>query len=78
MFIFVLDAKKSKKILYSISKRIPVQFSGSFRVEVVACELFPNLFSQKFSRKKLNVKQKRQLNRILFTESVWKIDQASM
>ena len=59
-------------------KRTPAQFGDSRRIEVVACELFPNLFSQNFSRKKLNLKQKRQLNRALFAESVWKIDRSSM
>jgi hypothetical protein len=59
-------------------KRTPAQFGGSRRVEVVACELFPYLFLQKFSRKKMDHKQKRQLNRQLFTESVWKIDRLSM
>ncbi|CAI2185998.1 10139_t:CDS:10, partial [Funneliformis geosporum] len=57
--------------------RTPAQFGGSRHIEVVVCEIFPNLFSKSFSRKKLNSKQKRQLNRILFTESVWKIDRAS-
>lgn len=59
-------------------KRTPALFGGSRRVEIVACELFPNLFSQSFSRKKLNFKQKRQLNRALFAESIWKIDRSSM
>lgn len=59
-------------------KRTPAQFGGSRRVEIVTRELFPNLFSQSFSRKKLNFKQKRQLNRALFAESVWKIDRSSM
>ncbi|EXX71932.1 hypothetical protein RirG_074070 [Rhizophagus irregularis DAOM 197198w] len=58
-------------------KRTPAQFGGSRRIEVVARELFPNLFSQKFSRKKLNSKQKRQLNHALFAESIWQIDRPS-
>lgn len=57
-------------------KRTPVQFGGSRRVEVVARQLFPKLFSNKFSRKKLNLQQKRKLNRVLFAESVWKIDRS--
>jgi hypothetical protein len=83
-----VNAKDPKKRYYCIGlrsaeiskyiQRTPAQFGGSRRVEVVARELFPNLFSQKFSRKKLNSKQKRQLNRALFTESIWKIDRASM
>jgi hypothetical protein len=32
-------------------KRTPAQFGGSHRIEIVARELFPNLFSQKFNRK---------------------------
>ncbi len=59
-------------------KRTPAQFGGSHRIEVVACELFSNLFSQKFNQKKLNFKQKRQLNCVLFAESIWKIDRSSI
>jgi hypothetical protein len=83
-----VNMKNSKKRYYCIGlrsaeiskyiQRTPAQFGGSRRVEIVACELFPNLFPKKFSRKKLNSKQKRQLNRTLFTESVWKIDRTSM
>jgi hypothetical protein len=51
-------------------KQTPAQFGGSRRVEVVAQQLFPILFSNKFSQKKLNLQQKRKLNRILFAESV--------
>ncbi|CAI2167455.1 2258_t:CDS:2 [Funneliformis geosporum] len=82
-----VNAKNFKKRYYciglrsaEISKYIQqtlAQFGGSRRVEVIACELFPNLFLQKFSRKRLNARQKRQLNCTLFTESVWKIDWAS-
>jgi hypothetical protein len=82
-----INAKDPKKRYYCIGlrsaeiskyiQRTPAQFGGSRRIEVVACELFPDLFSKKFSRKKLNSKQKRQLNRTLFTESIWKIDRAS-
>jgi hypothetical protein len=59
-------------------KRTPAQFGGSRYIEVVARELFSNLFSQKFSRKKLNSKQKKQLNHALFAESIWQIDRPSM
>jgi len=55
-------------------KRTSAQFGGSRHIEVVACKLFPNLFLQKFNQKKLNFKQKRQLNCTLFAESIWKID----
>jgi hypothetical protein len=58
-------------------KRTPAQFGGCRRIEVVASELFPDLFSQKFSRKKLDSKQKRKLNRQLFAESLWQIDRSS-
>lgn len=59
-------------------KRTPAQFGGSRRVEVVACELFPKLFSnKKFSRKKLNHEQKRKLNHVLYAESTWQIDRNS-
>src|SRR6266542_6623122 len=54
-------------------KRTLAQFGGNRYIEVVACELFSNLFSQKFNQKKLNFKQKRQLNCVLFAESIWKI-----
>jgi hypothetical protein len=83
-----VNVKYSKKKYYCIGlrsaeiskyiQRTPAQFGGLRRVEIVACELFPNLFPKKFSRKKLNSKQKRQLNRTLFAESVWKIDRTSM
>ena len=80
------NAKKQKLICMGLQseeiskyiKRTPAQFGGSHRIEVVARELFPNLFSQKFSRKKLNSKQKRQLNHALFAESIWQIDRPSM
>ena len=55
-------------------QHIPAQFGGTHRIEVVARELFPKLFSVKFYRKKLNYSQKRQLNRALFAESVWHIN----
>ncbi|CAG8790698.1 11330_t:CDS:2, partial [Gigaspora margarita] len=51
------------------------QFSGLCRVEVVARELFPKLFHQKFNRKKLAYNQKQMLNHALYAESTWQIDQ---
>ncbi|RGB31607.1 hypothetical protein C1646_763854 [Rhizophagus diaphanus] len=85
--ILNVNAKNPKKRYYCIGLRsaeiskyiqqTPAQFGGSRRIEIVARELFPNLFSKNFSRRKLDSKQKRQLNRSLFTESVWKIDRAS-
>ncbi|CAG8737139.1 21270_t:CDS:2 [Gigaspora margarita] len=59
-------------------KQTPVQFGGCRHIKIVAHELFLYLFAQKFSRKKLNFKQKRQLNCALFAESVWQIDWSSM
>ncbi|CAG8805236.1 6980_t:CDS:2, partial [Gigaspora margarita] len=47
---------------------------GSCRVEVMARELFPKLFHQKFSKKKLTYNQKQMLNHALYTESTWQID----
>ncbi|CAB4433635.1 unnamed protein product [Rhizophagus irregularis] len=78
------NAKKRKLIciglrsteISSYIKRTPAQFGGSRRIEIVARELFPNLFPYKFNRKKLNSKQKRLLNRALFAESIWKIDRS--
>src|SRR3954468_6616924 len=75
-------SKKQKLMCYGLQseqismyiQRTPAQFGGTRRIEIVARELFPNLFSAKFSRKKLNYSQKRQLNRALFAESVWQID----
>jgi hypothetical protein len=54
--------------------RTPAQFGGTRRVEVIAKELFPNLFPKNFSCKKLDCSQKRRLNRQLYAEAVWKID----
>ncbi|CAG8620766.1 989_t:CDS:2, partial [Dentiscutata heterogama] len=81
------DRQKSKKRLIcqglqseQISdyiKRTPAQFGGSRRIEVVAREIFPKLFFQKFSRKKLNYDQKQKLNRALYAESTWQIDRNS-
>ena len=82
----VRNSKKRKLICIGLQsteistyiKRTPAQFGGSRRIEEIACELFPNLFSQKFSRKILNSKQKRKLNHVLFAESIWKIDRLSI
>ena len=84
---FLSDTNKSGKRLIckglqseqisNYIKRTPAQFGGSRRVEIVACELFPNKFPKKFSRKKLNYEQKRKLNRALYAESTWQIDQNS-
>ncbi|CAB4476852.1 unnamed protein product [Rhizophagus irregularis] len=62
---------------YIISEYIshtPAQFGGTRRIEVIAKELFPSLFPTNFSRKKLDCSQKRQLNRQLYAEAMWKID----
>ncbi|RIA82396.1 hypothetical protein C1645_835405 [Glomus cerebriforme] len=57
---------QSTEILKHI-KQTPVQFGGSHHIEVV---MFPNLFLyNNFNRKKLNYKQKSQLNYTLFAES---------
>ncbi|CAG8831239.1 9725_t:CDS:2, partial [Gigaspora margarita] len=54
-----------------------IQFNKNcHHIEIVAREPFPYLFAQKFSRKKLNFKQKSQLNCALFAESVWQIDRS--
>ncbi|CAB4419418.1 unnamed protein product [Rhizophagus irregularis] len=72
----VCNGLQSEQISQYI-QRTPAQFGGSRRVEIIALELFPNLFSQKFSRKKLNYAQKRKLNRTLYAESIWQIDRGS-
>ena len=48
----------------------PTQFGETHHIEIVARELFLKLFSTKFSQKKLNYSQKRQLNCALFAESI--------
>ncbi|RIB05663.1 hypothetical protein C2G38_2219046 [Gigaspora rosea] len=53
-------------------KRTPAQFGGCRRIEIVARRV-----GKVPSRKKLNFKQKRQLNCALFAESVWQIDRSS-
>ena len=61
-------------IICEYVSRTPVQFGGTRRIEVIAKELFPDLFPKEFSRKKLDCSQKRRLNRQLYAEAVWKID----
>jgi hypothetical protein len=63
----------SQKIRYYI-ERTPAQVGGARRMEVIGKELFPLLFTDKFSRKKLNISQKRKLNRQIYAEAEWKID----
>lgn len=70
---FICYGLQSEQISMYI-QRTPAQFGGTRRIEIVAQNLFPNLFSSKFSQKKLNYSQKRKLNRALFAESVWQID----
>ncbi|RHZ43669.1 hypothetical protein Glove_908g2 [Diversispora epigaea] len=64
---------RSQKIRYYI-ERTPAQLGGARRIEIIGKELFPSLFSDKFTRKKLNISQKRKLNRQIFSEAKWKID----
>ncbi|RHZ46483.1 hypothetical protein Glove_620g12 [Diversispora epigaea] len=64
---------RSQKIRYYI-ERTPAQVGGTRRIEIIGKELFPSLFSDKFTRKKLNTSQKRKLNRQIFSEAEWKID----
>ncbi|PKC56066.1 hypothetical protein RhiirA1_446657 [Rhizophagus irregularis] len=52
----------------------PANFGGSRRVEVIAKEIWANRFKKGFSRKKLNYKEKRILNRQIYAESQWFID----
>jgi hypothetical protein len=64
----------------SISKyieRTPAKFGGSRRIEVIAKEIWPNKFKKGFSRKRLNTKEKRILNRQIYAESTWFIDRES-
>ncbi|RHZ81252.1 hypothetical protein Glove_122g60 [Diversispora epigaea] len=64
---------RSQRIRYYI-ERTPAQVGGARRIEVIGKELFPLLFVDKFSQKKLNISQKRKLNRQIYTEAEWKID----
>ena len=64
---------RSQKIRYYI-ERTPAQVDDTRRIEIIGKELFPSLFLDKFSRKKLNVSQKRKLNRQIYIEAEWRID----
>jgi hypothetical protein len=64
---------KSRSICKYIS-RTPVQFDGTRRIEIVAKELFPNLFPNKFTHKRLTHSQKHRLNRQLYSEAIWRVD----
>src|SRR5437016_2403567 len=57
--------------------RTPASFGGSRRVEIIAKEIWGNKFKKGFSRKKLNPKEKRILNRQIYCESKWFIDRQS-
>ncbi|EXX62662.1 hypothetical protein RirG_159610 [Rhizophagus irregularis DAOM 197198w] len=57
--------------------RTPANFGGSRCVEVIAKEMWANRFKKGFSRKKLNYKEKRILNRQIYAESQWFIDRQS-
>src|SRR5436190_16021036 len=57
--------------------RTPASFGGSRRVEIIAKEIWGNKFKKGFSRKKLNPKEKRILNRQIYSESKWFIDRQS-
>lgn len=65
---------RSQKIRYYI-ERTPAQVGGARRIEVIGKELFPSLFTEKFTQKKLSHAQKRKLNRQIYSETEWKIDQ---
>ncbi|RHZ50174.1 hypothetical protein Glove_504g4 [Diversispora epigaea] len=69
----VFPELRSQRIRYYI-ERTPAQVGGARRIEVIGKELFPLLFVDKFSQKKLNISQKRKLNRQIYTETEWKID----
>jgi hypothetical protein len=58
-------------------ERTPAKFGGSRRIEVIAKEIWPDKFKKGFSRKRLNIKEKRILNRQIYAESTWFIDRES-
>jgi hypothetical protein len=64
---------RSQKIRYYI-ERTPAQVGSTRRIEIIGKELFLSLFLDKFSRKKLNVSQKRKLNKQIYIEAEWRID----
>uniref|UniRef100_U9UV44 Uncharacterized protein n=1 Tax=Rhizophagus irregularis (strain DAOM 181602 / DAOM 197198 / MUCL 43194) TaxID=747089 RepID=U9UV44_RHIID len=49
-------------------------YGGACRVEVIAKEMYPEKFPNKFTRKKLKPSQKRALNWKIYVESRWRID----
>ncbi|RHZ88487.1 hypothetical protein Glove_22g143 [Diversispora epigaea] len=51
-----------------------IHFGSTRRIEIIGKELFPLLFTENFSKKKLNTVQKRKLNRQIYAEAKWKID----
>ncbi|PKC03253.1 hypothetical protein RhiirA5_424034 [Rhizophagus irregularis] len=54
--------------------RIPACYGGAQCVEVIAKEMYPEKFSNKFTRKKLKPSQKRALNQKIYAESQWHVD----
>ena len=64
---------RSQKIRYYI-EQTPAQVGGTRCIEIIGKELFPSLFTEKFTRKKLSHAQKRKLNRQIYSEAEWKID----
>ncbi|RHZ80535.1 hypothetical protein Glove_134g157 [Diversispora epigaea] len=58
----------------NLDNNLSTQLDGARRIEIIGKELFPSLFSDKFTRKKLNISQKKKLNRQIFSEAKWKID----
>ena len=67
-----LDFKSN--VIREYISRTPAQFGETRRIKVIAKELFPDLFPKNFSCKKLDYSQKRQLNRQLYVEAIWKVD----
>ncbi|CAG8805380.1 14494_t:CDS:10, partial [Gigaspora margarita] len=61
-------------IIHEYISHTPAQFGGTRRIEVIAKEIFLDLFPKEFSSKKLDCSQKHQLNCQLYAEAVWKID----
>ena len=55
----------------------PAKFGSFRRVEVIAKELWKNKFKKEFSRKKLNLREKRILNQQIYAKSTWFIDRES-
>ncbi|CAG8851773.1 15176_t:CDS:1, partial [Gigaspora margarita] len=61
-------------IIHEYISHTPAQFGGTRRIEVIAKEIFSDLFPKEFSSKKLDCSQKHQLNCQLYAEAVWKIN----